>query len=313
MKALISACILCVAACQLANGQQAQRVFTSDITHFWIAFDSAGTTTDTLEQQRMFQQLYVDKGSEGLRAFMAARNYDAHMWASLARRYPKFWKSIRPNTISAGIYARAIEQRIEKLRRLYPDLKDARMYFTIGGLRSAGTTTSDMVLIGAEMAMATPRTDVSEFSSRWLADVFATQKADDIVQLNIHEYVHTQQRGEPKNLLAQAIMEGSCDFIAELVMERPLQSAYAVYGRKNELQLKMDFKAVMYTEAYQDWLYNGGDAATVADLGYYMGYAICKAYYRRATDKRKAVREIIGLDYSSEDAVNSFVARSAYF
>lgn len=30
-----------------------------------------------------------------------------------------------------------------------------------------------------------------------------------------------------------------------------------------------------------------------ADLGYWMGYKICKAFYDRSTDKKAAVREIL--------------------
>ena len=42
------------------------------------------------------------------------------------------------------------------------------------------------------------------------------------------------------------------------------------------------------------WLYQG-DRSTdrPADLGYWMGYRICEAYYKRAADKKQAIREIL--------------------
>ena len=44
-----------------------------------------------------------------------------------------------------------------------------------------------------------------------------------------------------------------------------------------------------------DWLYNGLDDKRdyPADLGYYMGYKICEAYYNKAQDKKQAVKDIL--------------------
>lgn len=43
------------------------------------------------------------------------------------------------------------------------------------------------------------------------------------------------------------------------------------------------------------WLYQGDRAppGKPADLGYWMGYKISKAYYEKATDKRAAVKDIL--------------------
>lgn len=38
------------------------------------------------------------------------------------------------------------------------------------------------------------------------------------------------------------------------------------------------------------------------DLGYYIGYEICERYYNNATDKKKAIKELIELDYGNEVA-----------
>ena len=290
-----------------------QKVFTSDIDNFWRAYDSIQTTKDSLKQLHFIQTLYIDKGTEGLKAFMQARDYTAELWVKLINRYPRFWRSIRPNTLTVKSKAKEIERSIKKLKTLYPDLREAKMYFTIGGLRSGGTTMNDMVLIGAEIATGNASTDVSEFSNKWLEGVFKNQQPGNIVALNIHEYVHTQQRGETQNLLGQAIREGACDFVTELVMGKPLQNNYLEYGRKHEKELKEQFKEEMFTSAYSNWLYNGSNAKTVADLGYFMGYAICKAYYKQASNKAKAVKEIIELNYSDTAAVEDFLKKSKYY
>jgi len=297
------------AAAQLFN----QKVFVSDIDNFWKAYDSCQTTTDSLKQLHFIQTLYVDKGTEGLRAFMEARDYTTDLWVSLIRKYPRFWKSIRPNTLTVQSKAKEIEQSISKLKKLYPELKEAKMYFTIGGLRSGGTTMTDMVLIGAEIATGDATTDVSEFPNKWLEGVFKSQQSDNIVPLNIHEYVHTQQIGETQNLLGQAIKEGACVFVTEIVMGKPLQNNYLVYGRQHEAELKELFKLDMFTPVYSNWLYNGSTARTAADLGYFMGYVICKAYFNNSPDKKKAVKNIIELNYSDTAAVENFLAHSKYY
>ncbi|MCF3109508.1 hypothetical protein LL912_12065 [Niabella sp. CC-SYL272] len=310
---LVSCCVLLLF--NAAAQPNAQKVFTEDIDHFWTAYDSCRTTTDSLKQLHFVQTLYVDKGTEGLLAFMKARDYSAPLWVSLIRNYPRFWNSIRPATNTVKSKAGDIETSIQKFKRLYPQLRPAKMYFTIGGFRSGGTTMNDLVLVGTEIAAAGPSTDVSEFPEKWkwLTDVFRSQRLDNIVSLNVHEYVHTQQRGEAVNLLGDCIMEGACDFVTELVMGRLLQNNYIVYGRAHETELKAQFKTEMFSPASGNWLYNASSAATVADLGYFMGYTICKQYYKIAVNKQQALREIIELDYSDTAAVEAFLRKSQYF
>src|SRR5690606_3833431 len=169
----------------------------------------------------------IEKGSEGLKAFMELRDYNDSLYVKLIDGYPKFWNSVRPNTFSIKNKSNEFNKAFKNFKRLYPQLKNAEMYFTIGGLRSGGTTFGNMILIGAEIATANPTTDVSEFRNDWLKNVFSGQSLDNIVSLSIHEYVHTQQKSnESSILLSQVIREGACDFISELVLEKPLQRKY---------------------------------------------------------------------------------------
>lgn len=244
---------------------------------------------------------------------MRSRDYNAELWVSLIRTYPRFWNSIRQSTQTVKGKQREIEKSIKRLKKLYPDLREAKMYFTIGGLRSGGTIEKGMVLIGAEIATGNPSTDVSEFQDTWLKDFFKNQQSGYLVPLNIHEYVHTQQHGEPDFLLSQAIGEGACDFITELVLQQPLQNIYIIYGREHEAELKEQFRADMFSSDYSAWLYNGSKAKIIADLGYFMGYAICKAYYNNSSDKKAAIKEIIELNLSDKAAVERFVNKSGYY
>ena len=315
MVKLTASFLLVVLLASTSFGQKHHpKVFTSDIDNFWQAYDSIQTTQDSLKQLYYIQTLYIDKGTEGLTAFMKARDYSAALWVKLINKLPKFWNSIRPNTVMVKDKAKEIEKSIEKLKKLYPNLREAQMYFTIGGLRSAGTITEGKVLVGAEIATGNATTDVSEFPTKWLETMFKAQRADNIVPLNIHEYIHTQQIGTPQNLLGAAIKEGACDFITELVIGRLMQDSYMQYGRAHESGLKEKFKQDMFTTTdYSGWLYNGDKTDSVADLGYYMGYAICKSYYNYATNKKQAVKDIVELNYSNKNGVERFLVLSRYY
>ena len=312
--------LLCLSSMFSVFGQQRkQQVFFSDIDNFWVAYDSIRTTTDSLKQLRYLNELYIGKGTAGLKALMAAKGYTPPDWVGSLRRYPKFWNSIRPNTQLAKAGARGIEPYLKKFAALYPALRPASLYFTIGALRSSGTTKDSLVLVGAEMATGTLETDISDLPKNmqvFLTRYFKSQPLKNIVVLNVHEYVHTQEKGPPETtLLAQALYEGTCDVVAELVTGKLPTLPYVTYGPLHEAALKERFKADMFAPYLLNWFYNqvSDDPHHVPDLGYYMGYTICKAYYQRAKNKKQAVQELIELDYTDEKAVEAFLRKTAYY
>ncbi|HVI45306.1 MAG TPA: hypothetical protein VM802_10565 [Chitinophaga sp.] len=294
----------------------AQKIFTTDVDNFWIAYDSIGTTTDSLKQLNFLNTLYINKGTPGLKAFMEVKGYTPDKYLRTIRSYPKFWSSVRPRTsIIAGI-AKELQPGIRQLMKCYPALKPADIYFTIGALNSSGTTKDNMVLIGAELATGDQTVDLSELPAGYqkgLASYFNSEPAKNMTLLNIHEYVHTQEKGPGYNLLSQCIYEGACDFVTWLAMGKLPALPYVTYGPLHEEELKKEFRNEMFAPSWNKWLYNSASATRVGDLGYYMGYAICNSYYQRATNKKKAVREIIELDYTDSTAVEEFLTGSGYF
>jgi hypothetical protein len=48
------------------------------------------------------------------------------------------------------------------------------------------------------------------------------------------------------------------------------------------------------------------------DLGYFMGYKICKSYYDRSTDKKQAIKDIIEMDVSTDEKARAFLLKSGY-
>ena len=311
--------LLCLFSLAPARAQSPRpRVYFSDIDNFWVAYDSIRTTPDSLRQLQYLNRLYIGRGTPGLRAFMAVKGYTAGEWVSSIRRHPRFWQSIRPNTQLAKTGARGLEPYLRKFRQLYPALRPAAIYFTIGALRSGGTTQDSLVLIGAELATGTPETDISEFipaEKAFLTRVYSRRPAEHSVLLNVHEYVHTQEKGPGETLLAQALYEGVADFVAELVTGQLPSFPYVSYGHQHESRLKAKFKVEMFYPDYANWLYDqqSPDPQHVPDLGYYMGYTICETYYNHAKNKPQAIKELIELDFTSEAAVEAFLTKTHYY
>lgn len=303
----------------VAFGQRSkQKVFFSDIDNFWVAYDSIRTTSDSLRQLQYLHRLYIAKGTPGLKAFMETKGYTAEQYVSAIRSYPKFWNSIRPRTQLAKTSAPGMEPYLKKFKSLYPALRPADIYFTVGALRSNGTTKDSLVIIGVEMVTGTPETDISGFPPNqraFFTRYFKSLPFENITHLNVHEYVHTQKNGYGNTLLGQAFYEGTCDLVAELIMKKPVPLPYRTYGPQHEQELKEKFKVQMFVPYYQNWFYNqvSDDPNHVPDLGYYMGYAICKSYYDQAKNKKQTVRELIELDCTNDEAVEAFLKKTRYF
>jgi hypothetical protein len=276
---------------------------TSDITNFWRAYDQFGRDG----QLAIFQKEYFDKGSYGLREFMRLRIRSTDNLTGTMRVRPKYYASIRESTLKVESMKDGIMASFHKLKALYPQAVFPDVYFLIGVMNSGGTTTDRGLLIGTEMYGLTPQTPYDELSD-WHKAVLKT--IDAIPHIVTHELIHYEQK-YPKgdrNLLAQAIDEGSADFIADLASGGNINKSLHTYGNPRERELWTEFQKEMNGKDSSNWLYQGDKAKDrPADLGYYIGYKICEAYYIRAIDKTQAIKDILEIkDF------NQFLAASKY-
>ena len=297
--------------------QQTSNFIATDIPNFWTAYDKIRHTTDSVAQYNYINTLYIDKGTPGLKAIMQARSYTAKSFVDAINNYPLFWASIRNNTQRAGDYVKAIQTDVDKIKLVYPELKPADIYFTIGALRTGGTTLNGMVLIGSEIALADKKTVTTEFPERMshLRPYFDTNPIETIVFGNVHEYIHTQQQTTIcSTLLGQSVMEGVAEFIAVKATGKQSTLPAISYGKQNFEQVRLRFIEQMFNPASGFWLYsNATNEFNTRDLGYYTGYEICERYYNKAAYKKRAVKEMIELDYNDLEALKKFVDSSGYF
>jgi len=267
----------------------ANYVVSSDIELFWNAYDQIVEVSDSTEQAQLLKEHYIDKGSPGLHGMIEARGYTIGDFVQVINDYPKFWKSVRPNTLKAGSLNAELNAGVEKLAEIYPDLKPAKIYFTIGALRSNGTTIDSLVLIGSELAMSDKNTDASEFPIEYREarqTYFDSNPIDGIVLLNVHEYVHTQQKPMVHNLLSQCIYEGVAEFVSVKAMGVPSNAPAIAFGKKNLEKVRDKFEKDMFTpNRLYHWLWGDADNGFgVRDLGYHVGYELCERYYDVAQD-----------------------------
>lgn len=220
-------------------------------------------------------------------ALMIARTY-------LSRR--SYYNSIRANTLAVDT-AQAVRDSIRasfrRMKELYPDATFADVYFLIGRMTSGGTISNGSLLIGTEIFGRDASTPTHELGA-WEKAV--TGEIKNLPHIVAHEYVHTLQgrRQGKLTLLAAALGEGTADFIAELISGSHIINPAYDYGDANETRLWAEFRLVMDSTDTSNWLYQGNRSTNrPADLGYWMGYKIAKAYYDKATDKHAAVREIL--------------------
>jgi hypothetical protein len=266
------------------------RIVTSDIALFWREYDSAGA-----KGLEAAMNHYLRNGSYGLQQFTSLRIHSSTNLAAVIRKHPKYYASIRTSTLKIESLAESIRASFRSLKRLYPGAVFPDVYFVIGSMNSGGTATDKALLIAAEMYGKTRDTPWEEMDDS-LKQVL--KPVEEMPAIVAHELIHYQQ-GYPMtdgSLLAQALAEGSADFIGGMIAGKSINELLRAYGDPRERELWAEFKREMNGSDTSHWLYEGDKAKDrPADLGYYIGYKICESYYRQASDKAKAIKDMLGI------------------
>jgi Predicted Zn-dependent protease (DUF2268) len=270
----------------------AARLITSDIPAFWRVFDTA-SLQDAADR---FQREYIDPGTIGLHDFLKARIQNGHELAATVASRPHYYAAIRAATLAVDqnmAVKDAIRASFRRLKELYPDAVFPDVYFLVGRMNSAGTASSNGLLIGVEMNARGDSTPVDELNDWERAVIGQISTLPNIVA---HELIHIQQVsvGSRDTLLKRSLNEGGADFMGEMISGGIINRVQRTYGDAHEKDLWTEFQKAMAGTDASRWLYQGDKSKDrPADLGYYMGYKICEAFYRHAADKSEAVRRIL--------------------
>ena len=294
----------------LSTKMNAQQIITTDIDDFWIAYDSVIKVKEN--KTSVFKQLYLDKGTTGLKDFAKYKDFNETNYVTAFEKYPEFWKSIRKNTFVSSKQIQKTEKALKEFRKLYPNQSKGSIYYTIGALRSGGMPNGADLIVGLEKVVGDKTTNTSEFENKTLQNMFQFSNPSLLGFVSVHEFIHTFQKGSEVNVLAKAVKEGSADFIAELALKEKYNSHYLDYGFKNYDLVRNQFKNQLFSQNFQNWFYNS-ETNEHPDLGYFVGYAISKNYYANSKNKKQAIKDLIELNYEDEKAVFEVLNQSKYY
>lgn len=288
MKYLICCIVLGTIGCPVFAPSQTTDsipVITSDIDLFWQCFDEAKPGFEA----RHFKK-YIEKGSQGVKDFIPYRIESAKKLAKKVKANRKKYEAIRELSLNIESTHRIeMEQIYQNLKALYPDAVFAPAYFVIGRFNSGGTSSANGIIMGAE--------------------TFDEESFSHVPGVVAHELIHFQQELPPsKTLFDQCIREGSADLLGLIIHNKPLKHHLDDWALPREEEIWAKFQEDMHKTEYGGWLYGGKPlSGSPKDLGYWMGYQICKAYYDKQEDKKQAIYDILHIkDY------HQFLQKSGY-
>ena len=202
-----------------------------------------------------------------------------------------------------------INSNIQKLKKVYPELKPSIIYFGVGAFRTNGTVQGNKLLIGSELSLADKTTLVNELPT-WRQPFYKTQNPFyEIPLLCTHEYIHTQQKELVESLLYMCLYEGVAEFVSCKVTGTKSDAPAIEFGKANQKIVIEKFVSDLFLmDNKYNWMWGENrNELKVRDLGYYIGYEICERYYNLSKDKKKAIKELIELDYNNDKEVERIV------
>ncbi|MGF6924647.1 tetratricopeptide (TPR) repeat protein [Chitinophaga sp. W2I13] len=280
------------------------KLITSDVKNFWKAYELA--KKDTAHALDLYKKYYVEPASNGLEDYLGYKVKNLKNFVKSVNTKPQFYAAVRKNTFAVDQQKPRMIQSFVKFKQIYSKAQFPDIYFVIGAFNSGGTSTDAGLLIGVDQSARTAEVPVKELNL-WQQNNFADLEA--LPHLIAHELIHFNQagRGGDTTLLAGALIEGMADFIGELISGHTANERLFVWAKGKEKQIWADFQKEMYLNRSRNWIANSDQETPdkPADLGYWVGYQICKAYYDKSTDKNKAVNDILNIKNYKEFYIKS--------
>ena len=275
-------------------------LITSDIDLFWKVFDRY--KKDTSNAQQLFLTEYFEKGSENLQEYYKIKTPNIGGINGFVRNIammPNFYESIRANTLQISAIKDTIRVIFRSLKNWYDPGVFPDATFVIGGWSSGGTVTDYGSIMGVDMQSADETTPTNELNLWQQKNLILFKEMKHVAA---HELIHVQQNhmAGDTTLLCHAIKEGMADFIGELISGKVANQRLHIWALGREKKIWEEFKKEMFLNRYSNWIANSNQETPdrPADLGYWIGYQICKSYFDEAINKKSAISEMLDIqDY----------------
>lgn len=288
-------------------------IITQDVVNFWDAVDNLKTANDTT---KIFQSLVIDKASEEFRIFIKKWNIKASDYAYQIRHYPKFYQTLRENSLKLINSQDSIRAIVNRFKNLYPNFNQADICIGFGNFNTGGNIaiegSKNLVYIGLEYHGLDTTTFIKELS-------ISTQdyvSRSNFFRTIIHELVHIQQythgnktiKALNGNFLANRIIkEGIPEFIARLIVDKGNNGNHYTYGVKNENDLKVKLRDELWISGSGNW-FGGNDSIFInipRDLGYFMGCKIGLSFYNANELQNENLTQLIEIRNLKQFIVDS--------
>jgi hypothetical protein len=275
------------------------KIIDTDVNNFWDAYDRV--QKNPTQAKKIYKEFYLDKGTIALEFYYIHKIKSIDNFVDIQEKRHKYYKSIRANTLKATQLKKRYVQSFTALKSIYSEAIFPPIYFVVGRLNSAGTASGDGLIIGIDQACMGSSVDKTELNT-WEKNNISS--LEDLPHTVAHELIHFQQKAmaSDTSLLKAAIEEGMADFIGELISGKSANERLLLFAKGKEKKIWEDFKKEMYLNRAHNWIANSDQETEdkPADLGYWVGYQICRAYYARAEDKKQAINDMLHIvDYKS--------------
>jgi Predicted Zn-dependent protease (DUF2268) len=278
---------------------KAIKIIDQDVLNFWKAYDLAQANPSMAEN--IYMENYINNGTMALQFYYLNKIDNIKNFVYIHNLKKNYYNSIRTNTLKAAKLKLEFQKSFVNLKIIYPEAIFPPVYFVIGKLNSAGTISSEGLIIGIDQACMSTTADTTELNA-WEKKNISSFK--NLPYTVAHELIHYEQNGMAADttLLAAALKEGMADFLGELISGKTSNERLKIFAKGKEKTIWTDFKKEMYLARAYNWIANSEQetADKPADLGYWVGYQICKSYYEQATNKQKAIFEMLHIqDYKN--------------
>lgn len=279
-------------------------IITEPLDTFWPYFDLALKDRDNAN--RYFSS-YIRNGSPVVKDYYHIRYENVqNMSEQMIRKTSAHY--IHTHLYYKGDRLRPVKRKmmgmVKNLSKIYPAAVYPKVYLVPGILSGNGTQTELGLYVAAEM-FVNNRSMPTEGLTEWQKSNIAPLA--DMIYVTMHEMMHFQQSYKDdvnkEYLLGKVIQEGVCDYLVELISSKEtlaksrLDNILYLEDKENMQAILSEFRKDMYTNNLANWMYNGGAIKDrPSDLGYTLGYKICKSYYEKAENKQKAISELLNTD-----------------
>lgn len=282
--------MLTTASAQSSESQYEEiKIVTTDVDSFWKAFDTFKKDTSA----NPFIE-YIANGTEALKHVLKWNGADnPQAFKKFISKEIAYYESIRPFCYDLLKHKDAIKRYVNNFKLIYPSAENPAIYAVVGKAQTGATAFEKGLVIGTELfgESSIDNTLIKPTPTRELPVIIATALI----------FYHNKPAYTGHTLLRQSIILGSAEFIASLIVEEQkdliLKKENYLYGELYEETLVKEFLREKDNTDFGNWLYQKrGSGKRPANLGCWFGYKVTEAYYNNATNKTKAIDEILKIN-----------------